>query len=60
MKLLQAALCLVLVIEGLFLFALPGMWKRMAEQLRQLDERSLRLLGAGMIGLGLLILKLVA
>ncbi|HOV58977.1 MAG TPA: DUF2065 family protein, partial [Rhodanobacteraceae bacterium] len=37
MKTLNAALCLVLVIEGLFLFAAPGLWKRMAEQLRQLD-----------------------
>lgn len=59
MKVFEAALCLVLVIEGLFLFTVPGLWKRMAEQLRQLDERSLRLFGAGMIGLGLLFLKLV-
>ncbi len=59
MKPLEAALCLVLVIEGLFLLVLPAVWKRMAEQLRQLDERSLRLFGAGMIGLGLLFLKLV-
>ena len=60
MKLFNAALCLTLVIEGLFLFAVPALWKRMAEQLRQLDERSLRLFGAGMIGIGLLLLKLVA
>lgn len=59
MKLLNAALCLVLVIEGLFLFAAPGLWKRMAEQLRQLDESSLRIGGAVMIGVGLLALKLV-
>lgn len=59
MKLLNAALCLVLVIEGLFLFAAPGMWKRMAEQLRQLDDRSLRIGGAVMIGVGLLALKLI-
>ena len=50
---------LVLVIEGLFLFAAPGLWKRMAEQLRQLDERHLRIGGAVMIGLGLLALRLV-
>ena len=59
MKSLTTALYLVLVIEGLFLFAVPGLWKRMAEQLRQLDERSLRLFGAGMIGVGLLMLKLM-
>jgi uncharacterized protein YjeT (DUF2065 family) len=58
-KLLNAALCLVLVIEGLFLFVAPGLWKRVAEHLRQLDERSLRIGGAVMIGVGLLALKLV-
>src|SRR5690606_32273250 len=46
---LAAALCLVLVIEGLFLFASPGLWKRMAEQLQRVDERSLRFVGAAMI-----------
>jgi len=30
---LWAALCLVLVIEGLFLFAAPAAWKRMVAQL---------------------------
>jgi uncharacterized protein len=54
-----AALCLVLVLEGLFLFAAPGAWKRMAEQMRQIDPRSLRLIGAAMIVLGLIALKIV-
>ncbi|HEX5122056.1 MAG TPA: DUF2065 family protein, partial [Rhodanobacteraceae bacterium] len=49
MATLGAALCLVLVIEGLFLFAAPGLWKRVAEQLQQIDERTLRMIGAGMI-----------
>ena len=52
-----AALCLVLVIEGLFLFASPGLWKRMAEQLQQIDERTLRMIGAGMIVVGLVMLQ---
>ncbi len=56
---LAAALCLVLVIEGLFLFASPALWKRMAEQLQQIDERTLRMIGAGMIVAGLLLLQLV-
>jgi uncharacterized protein YjeT (DUF2065 family) len=56
---LAAALCLVLVIEGLFLFASPGLWKRMAEQLQRVDERSLRLVGAAMIVVGLIALKVV-
>jgi uncharacterized protein YjeT (DUF2065 family) len=56
---LAAALCLVLVIEGLFLFVAPGTWKRMAEQLQQVDSRTLRFIGAGMIGAGLVLLHLV-
>jgi uncharacterized protein YjeT (DUF2065 family) len=56
---LGAALCLVLVIEGLFLFASPALWKRMAEQLQQIDDRTLRMIGAGMIVVGLVVLQLV-
>ena len=59
MTTLAAALCLVLVIEGLFLFASPNLWKRMAEQLQQIDERTLRLIGAGMVVVGLVMLQLV-
>ena len=59
MTTLSAALCLVLVIEGLFLFASPRLWKRMAEQLQQIDERTLRMIGAGMIVVGLAVLQLV-
>ncbi|HET7924512.1 MAG TPA: DUF2065 family protein [Rhodanobacteraceae bacterium] len=54
-----AALCLVLVIEGLFLFASPSLWKRMAEQLQQIDERTLRMIGAGMIVIGLVMLQVI-
>jgi uncharacterized protein len=56
---LAAALCLVLVIEGLFLFASPRLWKRMAEQLQQIDERTLRMIGVGMIVVGLVMLQVV-
>ena len=56
---LGAALCLVLVIEGLFLFASPRLWKRMAEQLQQIDERTLRMIGGGMVAVGLVVLQLV-
>lgn len=59
MTTLAAALCLVLVIEGLFLFASPGLWKRVAEQLQQIDERTLRMIGAGMIVVGLVMLQVV-
>jgi len=54
-----AALCLVLVLEGLFLFAAPGAWKRMAEQMQQIDRRSLRMIGAAMVVIGLIALKIV-
>lgn len=54
---LWAALALVLVIEGLFLFAAPGAWKRMAEQLQAVASRHLRIYGAVMMGLGLLALQ---
>ncbi|MGA9342618.1 MAG: DUF2065 domain-containing protein [Rhodanobacteraceae bacterium] len=56
---LVAALCLVLVIEGLFLFAAPGGWKRMAEQMQQIDESKLRLFGGIMVVVGIVALKLV-
>ena len=58
MATLAAALCLVLVIEGLFLFASPRLWKRMAEQLQQIDDRTLRIMGAIMIVVGLIALQL--
>lgn len=56
---LWAALCLMVVFEGLLLFAAPGAWKRVAERLTELPERSLRIYGAVLIGAGLLFLQLV-
>ena len=43
---LLEALCLVAVIEGLFLFAAPGLWRRTMEQLLQRPDGALRRLGA--------------
>ena len=56
---LWAALCLVAVIEGLFLFAAPGAWKRAAEQLQALPDEHVRRIGGVVLGLGLLSLYLV-
>lgn len=56
---LAAALCLVLVFEGLFLFAAPRAWKRMAEQMQQIDPRSMRMIGGAMMLVGLIALKIV-
>ena len=56
---LLAALCLVLVLEGLLLFAAPGAWKRIAEAMQALPERNLRVYGAVMAGAGLILLQFV-
>lgn len=53
---LWSALCLVAVLEGLFLFAAPGGWKRAAEKLHAMPDRRLRAVGgmvviAGMVSL---------
>lgn len=56
---LAAALCLVLVVEGLFLFVSPDTWKRVAKQMQQIDQRTLRMIGGAMIVVGLLALKAV-
>jgi uncharacterized protein YjeT (DUF2065 family) len=56
---LLAALCLVLVIEGLFLLAAPVAWKRMAAQLTSTPERALRVGGGVMVAIGLVALQLV-
>lgn len=56
---LWAALCLVAVLEGLLLFAFPEAWKRMAEQLQELETRQLRTIGAAILGVGLVALYLV-
>jgi uncharacterized protein YjeT (DUF2065 family) len=56
---LAAALCLVLVLEGLALFAAPDAWKRAAEQMQRIDRRTMRTIGAGMVIAGLVALKIV-
>ncbi len=57
--LFTSALCLVLVLEGLFLFAMPDVWKRIADQMRQLDSRQLRTIGAVMMVIGVIALRIV-
>ncbi len=50
---LFSALCLVAVLEGLFLFAAPLAWKRMAARLLELPAVALRQSGAVVLALGL-------
>ena len=54
-----AALCLVLIIEGLLPFASPGSWRRAMEQIANMDDRALRVAGAISIVAGLLLLQFV-
>ncbi|MEN5208780.1 DUF2065 family protein [Stenotrophomonas terrae] len=50
---LLSALCLVAVIEGLFLFIAPLAWKRMAAQLLEQPSSALRWMGAVAVVIGL-------
>ncbi len=56
---LLAALCLMAVLEGLLLFALPAAWKRTMADLIQLPDGRLRIAGAVMVGIGLIALALL-
>ena len=56
---LLAALCLVLVIEGLVLLAGPSAWKRFAAQVQEIPDRVLRTWGGVMVVLGLIALQFV-
>jgi uncharacterized protein YjeT (DUF2065 family) len=56
---LLSALCLVAVLEGLFLFVAPRGWRQAVEQLHRLSDTGLRLLGGLFIAIGLISLFLV-
>ena len=56
---LWSALCLVAVIEGLVLFAMPGAWKRTMAQMQAMDEARLRKVGGFVLIAGLVALYLV-
>jgi uncharacterized protein len=54
---LAAALCLILVVEGLVLFAVPRGWQRMVHEALKLEPRTLRIYGAVAMAAGLLALQ---
>jgi uncharacterized protein len=56
---LWAALSLVVLLEGLFLFATPQVWKEAVVQLLQLSNRKLRAIGGAMVIVGLLALYVI-
>ena len=56
---LLAALCLVVLIEGLLLFAAPNAWKRTVADLLAQPASRLRAIGGGMMIVGLVALYFV-
>ena len=56
---LLAALCLVLVFEGLLPFVNPQAWRRTILQLAELDDKTLRVIGVVSMVAGLLLLQVV-
>lgn len=56
---LGRALALVMVIEGLMPFAMPSTWRRTLFSIAQMENRSLRLIGALSMGAGLIVLQLL-
>lgn len=59
---LLRALCLVVVIEGLWPLIAPDRWKNLlsqVSQVSQLDSRNLRIAGAVAVGSGLILLHLL-
>jgi hypothetical protein len=56
---LWAALALVLVIEGLLPFISPRFYRQSAEQLSALPDRVLRMVGLGVIVVGLVLLSFI-
>ena len=55
---LAAALCLLLVIEGLLLLVAPRQWQIMVREALKLPARTLRVFGAVAVAVGLLVLQL--
>ena len=56
---LSMALCLVLVLEGLMLFAAPRHWQSLVRQALDLSPRTLRACGAAAVVVGLGALQLL-
>jgi uncharacterized protein YjeT (DUF2065 family) len=54
---LAAAVCLMLVLEGLLLFAAPQGWQAMVREALKLPPLTLRLFGAGAMAAGLALLQ---
>ncbi|MGB7203884.1 MAG: DUF2065 domain-containing protein [Anderseniella sp.] len=55
---LVTAIGLVLVIEGLVYAVSPGLWRRLAEQMKDIPDETLRTTGLIAIGVGVLVVWL--
>lgn len=53
---LGAAVALMLIIEGMMPFINPKTFRQMLEMVNQMEERSIRTLGAVWMGLGIVVL----
>lgn len=53
---LWSALCLVAILEGLVLFAIPASWKRAAMHLLQMSDGQVRAVGGFVLVFGLTLL----
>ena len=53
------ALCLVLIFEGLLLFASPRHWSKMMLELAQYQPKHLRAIGGVVVIIGLILLQAV-
>ena len=51
-----AAVALMLIIEGMMPFINPKTFRQMLEMVNQMEERSIRMLGAVWMGLGVAVL----
>jgi uncharacterized protein len=54
-----AALALLLIFEGLVLFAFPSAWKKMAAQLLREEDKTLQRWGGSILIVGLVVFYLV-
>jgi len=54
-----AAFALVLVLEGIMPFLAPTQWKQMLQHISQMPDRQLRIMGAGMMVVGVILFKII-
>ena len=56
---LAVGVCLMLILEGVIPFLYPQRWRNLVQQLSQVDDRSLRLIGFASMTLGVVALYIV-